>query len=147
MDELGAEVLEALRGYVVAYQDSSRDLAHHMGLPVPDGVGLGEVLYAEQRGAPLSPTALSHRIALTSGATNALVNRLETRGLVTRSREHEDRRIVSLRATAVARSRAEQFFGPSRAHLAQTLDGYERDRLVIVRDALRELAAVLPRAR
>jgi DNA-binding MarR family transcriptional regulator len=72
-------------------------------------------MWAENAGSPLSPGRLSQRIGLTSGATNALITRLERRGLVSRLREHEDRRIVTLRATEhghretaphVARSRA-----------------------------------------
>lgn len=144
--EIRAEVLEALRAYVVAYQDSGHDLARHMGLPITDGLALGEVLWAEYNGAPLTPTGLAHRTALTSGATNALINRLEGRGLVERSREHDDRRIVTLRATDAARARAEEFNGAAAVRLEEALAEQADDDLVVVRDFLRRFAAVLPRS-
>lgn len=139
------EVLEALRDYVVAYQDSSHDFVRHMGLPVTDGTALGEILYAEQVGAPLSPTALGRRIALTSGATNALVNRLEQRGLVVRSREHEARRVVTLRPSDVARREGGRFFGAAGDHLRSSLASYAESDLVVVRDFLQRHAGILPR--
>ena len=146
MREVETEVLEALRAYVVAYQDSTHDFVRHLGLPVTDGTALGEILYAEQVGAPLSPTALSHRIALTSGATNALLNRLEARGLVIRTREHDDRRVVTLRPTDLARRAGEEFFGGSADDLRASLAAHSDSELGAVRDFLRRHAAILPRA-
>jgi DNA-binding MarR family transcriptional regulator len=146
VDELGTEVLEALRGYVVAFQESGHDLAHHLGLPVTDGLALGAVLYAERVGTPLSPTGLGRRLAMTSGATTALVNRLEARGMVQRSREHEDRRVVTLRPTDEARARAEEFTGRASDVLVEAIAARSEHDLVVVRDFLREFTAILPRA-
>lgn len=147
MRELEAEVLEALRSYVVAYQDASHDFVRHMGLPTTDGLALGEILYAEQWAEPLTPTVLGRRIALTSGAVNALLNRLERGGHVVRSREHDDGRIVTLRATASARARAEEFYAESGRLLGESISSHPDAELVLVRDFLRQYAAILPRAR
>lgn len=144
-DDVRSEVLEALRAYVVAYQESSHDFVRHMGLPVSDGLALGELLYAEQMGTPLSPSGLARRIAMTSGATNALVNRLEGHGLVERSREHDDRRVVTLRPTDLARTRGREFFGRAGDALVASLASYDEPDLVVVRDFLLRHAAVLPR--
>ncbi|GAA1749776.1 MarR family winged helix-turn-helix transcriptional regulator [Aeromicrobium alkaliterrae] len=145
MDALRAEVLESLRRYVDSYQASVIEFARHMGLPLTDGNALGEVLWAERAGAPLSPSALASRIAITSGATNALVNRLEAKGLVARSREHDDRRVVTLRATEAARATAEPFLSESAGRLTASLATYDDADLVLVRDFIDRFAAVLPR--
>jgi DNA-binding MarR family transcriptional regulator len=147
MPDAGARMLESLRGYVVAYQASVHALARWMDLPVTDGNAFGEVLWAETAGAPLSPARLSERIALTSGATNALVNRLERRGLVARSRESDDRRVVTLRTTPAARERAEAFTSPALTSLRETLAAHDDATLSATADLLDAFAALLPLGR
>ncbi|GAA0964123.1 MarR family winged helix-turn-helix transcriptional regulator [Frigoribacterium faeni] len=138
--------LEALRHYALSYQESTRQLARHMDLPTVDGTALGEIIWAEYDGSPLSPSRLASRVDLTSGATNALINRLEERGLASRSRESGDRRIVTLRSTEAARERAAVFLDPSTAALEAALDGYDDATLDTVGSVLTRLAAVLPGA-
>jgi len=144
--DVRSEVLEALRGYAVAYHESGLALARFMDLPVTDGLALGEVVWAERTATPLSPSGLSGRIGLTSGATNALVNRLVERGLVARSHEHDDRRVVTLRATRSAHERVDRFVGERTTVLAQAIGEYDDAELARVRDFLVRFAAILPRA-
>ncbi len=145
MTESAARMLEALRGYVVAYQESVHDLARWMGLPPSDGAAFGEVLWAEATGRPMSPARLSERVGLTSGATNALVNRLERDGMVARSRESSDRRVVTLRPTPAARRRAEEFTTQAGLALQALLAEHDDSVLDAVRATLDRFAAVLPR--
>ena len=140
------QVLEALRHYAVTYQESAHQLARQMDLPTVDGTALGEVIWAEREGVPLSPARLSPRIGLTSGATNALLNRLEAQGLVARSRESSDRRVVTLRATALAHERIDPFLRRGAAALEVALDEYDDAELETVRGFLVRLAGVLPDA-
>lgn len=142
--DVRALVLEALRAYAVRYQESAHQLAVWMGLPTSDGTALGEVIWAEQEGHPLSPARLSERLGMTSGATNALVNRLERQGLVSRSRESTDRRIVSLRVTPSARERTSAYLEGPQRELAAALDEYDDATLEVVREFLDRFAAVLP---
>lgn len=145
MSESAGRMLESLRAYVVAYQESTHDLARWMGLPLTDGAAFGEVLWAELAGRPLSPARLSERVGLTSGATNALVNRLERDGMVARSRESDDRRVVTLRATPAARRRAEEFTTQAGLALRALLAEHDDAHLDAVRTTLDRFAAVLPR--
>ena len=101
------EVLEALRRYVEGYQESIAEFARWMGIPMTDATALGEIMWAESGGRPLSPSTLAGRLKITTGATNAVINRLEAKSLVARSREHTDRRAVTLRATPSARRSCE----------------------------------------
>ncbi|WP_437112739.1 MarR family transcriptional regulator [Streptomyces syringium] len=83
-----------------------------------------EIAAAEERGTPLSPARLSERNSLSTGATTALLNRLETAGHITRAREHSDRRIVTLRSGGHIQERADEFFGPLAHRLDATMSHY-----------------------
>jgi DNA-binding MarR family transcriptional regulator len=97
-------VLSGLRAYAGELAELARHSARRMSLHTTDLDALVEVFRAERMGDPLSPARLAEHVRLTSGATNALINRLEKAGYVIRSREHTDRRQVTLRATRAARS-------------------------------------------
>jgi MarR family transcriptional regulator, organic hydroperoxide resistance regulator len=105
-------LLEALRGHGMAFAELGRHFAARMGLHSTDGHALVEILSAEERGAPLTQAALSHRVGLTPGATSSLLNRLEKAGHVTRARDSADRRIVTLRATEGVDVLMNHFFDP-----------------------------------
>lgn len=111
-------LMESLRIYGGHYAELSRRFAAWLGLHSTDATAVLEIAAAEERGTPLSPARLSERISLSTGATTALLNRLEAAGHITRTREHCDRRIVTLRSGAHIQERADEFFGP----LAHRLD-------------------------
>ncbi|MFC9330183.1 MarR family winged helix-turn-helix transcriptional regulator [Kitasatospora sp. NPDC057015] len=111
-------LMESLRVYGGHYAELGRRFAAWLGLHSTDATAVLEIAAAEERGAPLSPARLSERISLSTGATTALLNRLEAAGHITRAREHTDRRIVTLRSGGHIQDRADEFFGP----LAHRLD-------------------------
>ncbi|BDH05792.1 MarR family winged helix-turn-helix transcriptional regulator [Streptomyces seoulensis] len=111
-------LMESLRVYGGYYAELSRRFAAWLGLHSTDATAVLEIAAAEERGTPLSPARLSERISLSTGATTALLNRLESAGHITRAREHSDRRIVTLRSGEHIQERADEFFGP----LAHRLD-------------------------
>ncbi|WP_328303941.1 MarR family transcriptional regulator [Streptomyces sp. NBC_00435] len=104
--------MEGLRTYGGHYTELGRRFAAWLGLHSTDATAVLEIAAAEERGTPLSPARLSERIPLSTGATTALLNRLEAAGHVTRTREHSDRRVVTLRAGSHVQERADEFFGP-----------------------------------
>ncbi|MGA5650076.1 MarR family winged helix-turn-helix transcriptional regulator [Streptomyces seoulensis] len=111
-------LMESLRIYGAHYGRLSRRFAAWLGLHSTDATAVLEITAAEERGAPLSPARLSERISLSTGATTALLNRLESAGHITRVREHSDRRVITLRGGAHIQEQADEFFGP----LAHRLD-------------------------
>ncbi|MFK0176376.1 MarR family winged helix-turn-helix transcriptional regulator [Streptomyces xanthochromogenes] len=111
-------LMESLRIYGGHYTELGRRFASWLGLHSTDATAVLEIAAAEERGTPLSPARLSERISLSTGATTALLNRLEAAGHITRAREHVDRRIVTLRSGGHIQERADEFFGP----LAHRLD-------------------------
>ncbi|MBN6037660.1 MarR family winged helix-turn-helix transcriptional regulator [Amycolatopsis sp. 195334CR] len=117
-------VLDGLRGFGAHYTEFTRGFAAHLGLHATDAAALVEILYAEDHGEPLSPARLSERISLTSGATTALLHRLERAGHIVRTREHSDRRIVTLRSSPEIQGPGREYFGPLAEHLGAMLAKY-----------------------
>ncbi|MFD4393495.1 MarR family winged helix-turn-helix transcriptional regulator [Kitasatospora sp. NPDC058478] len=115
---------EALRIYGTHYTELGRRFAAWLGLHSTDATALLQITAAEERGTPLSPARLSERISLSTGATTALLNRLEAAGHITRAREHTDRRIVTLRGGGHIRERAEEFFDPVAHRLDAAMSNY-----------------------
>ncbi|MET0863111.1 MAG: MarR family transcriptional regulator [Nakamurella sp.] len=113
-----AAILESLRTYASVDNELTHHLAKWLGVHSADAGALAEILNAEAKGTPLSPARLAKRISLSSGATTALLNRLESAGYLVRSREHADRRVVTLRSVAAVTEPANAFFLP----LARRLD-------------------------
>ena len=67
--------------------------------------------------------------SLSSGATTALLNRLEQAGHIVRSREHADRRIVTIRSSPNVQRPAEEFFGPLTEHMDAMMSHYSAEQL------------------
>ncbi|CDX16220.1 Transcriptional regulator, MarR family [Mesorhizobium sp. ORS 3324] len=63
-------------------------------------------------GGPQSAGAVATATGLTPAAVTALIDRLEARGLVTRTRSLEDRRKVVIEATERTRELSERYYGP-----------------------------------
>ncbi|MGW2483432.1 MarR family winged helix-turn-helix transcriptional regulator [Streptomyces sp. NPDC001571] len=122
-------LMESLRVYGGHYTEFGRRFAAWLGLHSTDATAVLEIAAAEERGTPLSPARLSERISLSTGATTALLNRLEAAGHITRAREHSDRRVVTLRSGGHIQERADEFFGPL-AHRMDTAMSHYPPRLL-----------------
>jgi len=131
-DEVAAQrirLMEELRGYGASFTEVSRRFAAWLQLHHTDAVALLEISAAEQRGNPLSPARLGERIGLTSGATTALINRLEGAHHLVRSRDNSDRRVVTLRTTPQVRTLADEYFGPLGGRLDAMMAKYSPTQL------------------
>ncbi|GAA0291533.1 MarR family winged helix-turn-helix transcriptional regulator [Kineococcus aurantiacus] len=133
---LADQVVDALRVHTADNADVVHQLSRWLGVGTADAEAFGQVLYAQERGTPLSPTVLGRRVGLSTGATAALLNRLEAADLVVRSREHRDRRVVTLRVPPDVRERAAVFFAP----LSDRVDAMMRQHPP---ELLRQIVAVL----
>lgn len=136
-------VLDGLRTFGANYTEFTHRFANWLGLHATDAAALAEILYAEDKGAPLSPARLAERISLSSGATTNLVNRLERAGYVARSREHADRRIVTLRSSPDIVPPAVRFFGPFSGRLEALVDDYPPELTDRFEEFLHRLGEVL----
>lgn len=119
------QVLNLLRSLVVGFGELTRHMGETIELPASDAVGLAEITAAANSGELMTPARLARHVGLTSGATNALINRLERRELVVRSRESTDRRTVTLRPTPHAAASVGEFAQQSGAELQALMDRLE----------------------
>ncbi|MFD8584981.1 MULTISPECIES: MarR family winged helix-turn-helix transcriptional regulator [Streptomyces] len=136
-------LVEALRVYGGRYAELSRSFAAHLGLYATDATALLEIIAAEERGAPISPARLGKRILLSSGATTSLLNRLERAGHIVRSREHSDRRVVTLRSSPHIQERADEFFRPLAAPMDAIVGRYPPEDLDRFRALLAEMGTAM----
>ncbi|MFJ8911721.1 MarR family winged helix-turn-helix transcriptional regulator [Amycolatopsis sp. NPDC102389] len=138
-----ASLLDGLRSFGANYTEFTRRFADWLGLHATDAAALVEILYAEDTGSPLSPARLGERIALTSGATTNLLNRLENLGYVVRTRENADRRMVTLRSGPDIQGPAREFFGPFSAGLAALVAEYPAQEIERFEAFLRHLKSTM----
>ncbi len=82
--------------------------------------------------AALTVSALGRRLQLTSGATTALVDRLERHGLVERRRDQADRRLVRVHLTAEARKLGAELLAPVARRIEGAVGGLAPDELAVV---------------
>lgn len=88
---------------------------------------------------PLSVNALGAELGLTSGSVTALVDRLETHGLVARRRDDSDRRRVLVTLTDAARQLGAEQLRPLARRLTAALDAADPGELATVERFLRVL--------
>jgi DNA-binding MarR family transcriptional regulator len=89
------QIIAALRRITRAIDLHSRALWQACGLTAPQLATLQEIA----RHQALSPGAIARAIHLSQPTVAGILNRLEQRGLVTRSRDAPDRRAVTVRIT------------------------------------------------
>lgn len=132
-------VMHALRDWAVTFDELQRHLSSWIGLPGSDANALGQIVWADQAGEPLSPAQLARRIGMTSGATSVLLDRLEGAGHITRHRESVDRRRVTLRPTESARAESGRFLAFSGAEIAATVRDTGPDEARVILAFLRRM--------
>ena len=137
---------ELLRDFIVGYGELTRHMGESIDLPASDAAGLAEIAIAASEGEPLTPARLARHVGLTSGATNALINRLERRELVTRSRESDDRRIVTLRPTPQAAASVGEFAAQAGGGLEESLRALDPTSARIIAGFLSDITSSIDEA-
>ena len=124
--------LQSLISFATVQHELGRHFARARRMHSTDATAIVEVLTAEERGEPLTPARLADRIGLSTGATSTLLNRLEEAGHLVRSREHQDRRVVTLHSTQSIHDTADAFFAPVSQELHAVMREYSPDELDLV---------------
>ncbi len=130
--DVGAELIRLLQRYVVEAVRLGRDFAvrHHMH--PTDWAALLAVIQGDRIGRPLTPGELGHRLGISSGATTALVDRLERAGYVRRVRDDRDRRRLTLHRADSATALLRTFSEPLDTAMAAIVVGYSGGELAVV---------------
>ncbi|MFC4070965.1 MarR family winged helix-turn-helix transcriptional regulator [Actinoplanes subglobosus] len=126
---LRSELVDLLNTYSSEAQHIGHAFAHQHRLHATDMHALLAVMHAERRGDPLTPGRLGEAIGLTSGATTALIDRLERGGHLRRSRESADRRVVHLRYAEAGMALALAFFTPLAPRTDEVMARFGTDEL------------------
>ena len=135
--------LRSLQAFASANSELGRFFARSRRLHTTDATAIVEILTAEGRDRPLTPARLAERLALTTGATSILLNRLEAAGHIRRTRGHSDRRMVTLHTTAAVHETAGVFFGALAEQLEAALSGYTAAQLDLVEEVVTRLSATM----
>jgi MarR family transcriptional regulator, 2-MHQ and catechol-resistance regulon repressor len=105
--------------------------------------GMGQsdfgVLEALLHRGPLNVKQIGAKVLLTSGSMTAAVDRLETRGLVRRKGDPEDRRSRMIHLTQAGRELIERVFAEHREAMEQALAGFPVEQRASLIDLLRQL--------
>jgi len=123
-NELIREFIAAVRASQTATEMLDSTVAESLGLDLSAYRAL-DVL--DQEG-PMTAGQLAERARLSPGATTALLDRLEEKGLARRTRDTEDRRRVLVEVTPELRRGAEELYGTF-DDAAQGLDAYSDEQL------------------
>ena len=126
-----AETAKAVSLAIMRWQDATQAydeaVGARLGLIAAERHCLG-LLY----GGPQSAGAVAAATGLTPAAVTALIDRLEARGLVTRTRSLEDRRKVVIEATELTRELSERYYGPIAREGEKVVAGFSDAELAVV---------------
>jgi DNA-binding MarR family transcriptional regulator len=106
-DELVREFIAAVRASQTATELLDSTVAEYLGI---DRSAYRALDILDQEG-PMTAGRLAERARLSPGATTALLDRLEEKGLARRTRDTEDRRRVLVEVTPQLRRGAEELYG------------------------------------
>jgi DNA-binding MarR family transcriptional regulator len=123
-DELVRDFIAAVRASQTATELLDSTVAEYLGL---DRSAYRALDILDQQG-PMTAGQLAERARLSPGATTALLDRLEEKGLARRTRDIEDRRRVLVEVTPDLRRGAEQLYGTPEEG-ARELDAYSDEQL------------------
>lgn len=110
--DLRRDIVDAMRGMNLDGQRVADAFAHLHGLNTTDMRALVLIMEAETRKEALTAGQLAASLGTSSGATTAVIDRLERIGHVHRNRAHSDRRKVTLHFEPLAMKLASAYFGP-----------------------------------
>ena len=129
---LEQDVEALVRRVTVESQKLGHAFADLHQLHETDFEALIHVMDAEGRGEPITPGRLATALALSSGATSAVIDRLEKHDFVRRDRDDADRRRVHLRYSDRGAFLAVQFFGGLRGVFDDVMTQFSDEELASV---------------
>ena len=137
------QVVESFLAFSSAQNELVRLFARSNHMHTTDAAAVVQIIEHEDRGRLLTPARLAERIGLTPGATSILLARLETAGFIERTREHTDRRVVTLRSTKSINDAADALFEPLAQQLSDALAAFTPDEIDVLHRAANRLRSVL----
>lgn len=129
---------------VVHGSRASSTAAVHMHTAIAERLGLSatdmKTVELLARLGPLTAGEIGARTGLASASVTSLIDRLENKGLVRRTRDAADRRRVMVEATADRQSDLAALYGPLRESTEELLAPYDAAQLATIADYLERSA-------
>jgi len=142
--DVRAELVRLLQRYVVEAVRLGRVFAEKHHLHPTDWAALLAVIQGDRVGRPLTPGELGQRLGISSGATTAVLDRLERAGHVRRVRDDRDRRRMTVHRAESAAALLHTFSEPLDAAMDAIVVGYSGGELDVVQrfldDAIGQVA-------
>jgi len=142
--DVRAELVRLLQRYVVEAVRLGRVFAEKHHLHPTDWAALLAVIQGDRVGRPLTPGELGQCLGISSGATTAVLDRLERAGHVRRVRDDRDRRRLTLHRAESATALLHTFSEPLDAAMDAIVVGYSGGELAVVQrfldDAIGQVA-------
>ncbi|MCX6373891.1 MAG: MarR family transcriptional regulator [Actinobacteria bacterium] len=135
------EVAKAVRRLDVALAEMHLEVSREMNMTG------GELLALEYLGieGPLGPTALAQRLHMGTGATTALLDRLEEQGRIARRTHESDRRKIVVQITAHGRDEVMARAHPMVDEVIAMVQGLPADERPVIHGFLEDLTALVGR--
>jgi DNA-binding MarR family transcriptional regulator len=137
-DELVQSVIVGAREFTIGTVLFHHAVGNILRVNVTDMECLALIIY---RGLA-TPTDLARYTGLSSGATTAMLDRLETSRLIERTPNPKDGRGTLIALTKIAARRLESLFSPLRQAGAKLASSYSEEELVLVDDFLKRIGIV-----
>ena len=134
--DLEKRALIAVRDYGVNLTLFRNAMDEWAGLNTTDMKCLG-LLFAQNTS---TPSELSRHTGLTSGATTAMLDRLEKVGLIERQPNPTDRRGTLISPTASSNEKIASWFESARQAQAELIASYSENELAIIADVFEQFA-------
>ncbi len=137
--KLVADIIDNIRRVFQAVNEYSKKAERETGLTGPQLWAI-KVL---ADGTPLKVSELARRMYLHPATVVGIVDRLEGRELVTRTRSKEDRRVVEIELTERGRELVNQSPEVAQGLLVKGLETLSHEKLVHLEDGLEQLVGIL----
>jgi MarR family transcriptional regulator, organic hydroperoxide resistance regulator len=137
-DEI-SEVIDNLRRSMKAINEYSRNAEKETGLTGPQLWAIKLVAGS----APIKVSDLARRMYLHPATVVGILDRLESKGLVQRTRSTEDRRVVEIDLTAQGQVVVGQAPEVAQGMLVKGLESLSREKLSHVSESMKEIVRIL----
>ncbi len=134
-----AEIIDNLRRVFQVVNEYSKKAERETGLTGPQLWAIKVLAEA----APIKVSELARRMYLHPATVVGILDRLEGRGLVTRTRSQEDRRVVEIDLTEVGKDIVKKSPAVAQGMLVSGLEPLPEEDIVRIADSLEKLVKIL----
>lgn len=133
------EVINNIRRVFQAFNDYSKKAKREAGLTGPQLWAIKMI--AEN--APLNVSDLARLMFVQPGTVVGILDRLESKGLVSRTRSQKDRRVVTIELTEEGKELIAQAPEVIQGHLVKGLESLSPDTFMIIATGMEQLVKIL----